>query len=524
MKLKQMITWAGVTLVTLLGAGSVSGQGMPEDPREKYMNTITADQVKGHIYFLADDLLEGRETGERGQHLAGVYIRSQFMRMGLAAGNPVTGDYYQPFYLNSTEIVEGEMKVRNDEFAYKTDYVSGNGGLLPSGEPDLAFVGYGIERDGYNNLAEVDLEGKVALMVAGQPEGGDPNMSLFGQIRAWKTRGLALAEHGATGVIMVVPDSVFRVLKRYSRSNSTEIGAEPTPGTPLIYASEAMGEAMLKAGKTSLEKVRGKLDQSPDLPRVKTDRIRLVATSEMNFSSKEASNVLAFLPGSTDPDEVLVVTGHYDHVGVNSAGEIHNGADDDASGTTTVLLVAEAFARAARAGFQPRRSILFMTVSGEEKGLLGSNFYTEHPLYPLEQTVANLNVDMVGRIDPKYSEREDSTSYVYLIGSDRISTDLHRWSETMNERYTGLTLDYTYNDENDPNRYYYRSDHYNFAENGIPVIFYFNGTHADYHKPTDDADKIRLEKVAQIARLVFVTAWEVANQSHPPKADVITKD
>ena len=164
-------------------------------------------------------------------------------------------------------------------------------------------------------------------------------------------------------------------------------------------------------------------------------------------------------------------------------------------------------------GFGPRRSILIMAVSGEEKGLLGSKYYTDNPIYPLKNTITNLNIDMIGRVDDIY----DNPDYVYLIGSDRLSTDLHEISEEVNRKSYNLKLDYTFNSEDDPNRYYYRSDHYNFAKNDIPVIFYFNGLHEDYHQPTDTADKINYEKVEKIARLIFLTAWELANRDERPK-------
>ena len=164
----------------------------------------------------------------------------------------------------------------------------------------------------------------------------------------------------------------------------------------------------------------------------------------------------------------------------------------------------------------PRRSILIMAVSGEEKGLLGSKYYTENPVYPLEKTIANLNVDMIGRVD-KFHENND---YIYLIGSDRLSRELHNISEEVNRKYFNLELDYTFNDKDDPNRYYYRSDHYNFAKNNIPVIFYFNGVHEDYHKPTDTIDKIDFEKTQKISRFIFLTAWELANRNERPSLDI----
>jgi Zn-dependent M28 family amino/carboxypeptidase len=210
-----------------------------------------------------------------------------------------------------------------------------------------------------------------------------------------------------------------------------------------------------------------------------------------------------------------VLTAHYDHIGIDG-DKVFNGADDDGSGTVTMLEIAQAFQMAVKDGLKPKRSILIMPVSGEEKGLLGSKYYTNNPVFPLENTVANLNVDMIGRYDENHEEGDD---YVYLIGSDKLSSTLHKVSEKVNELYTEIELDYTFNDENDPNRFYYRSDHYNFAKNNIPVIFYFSGVHEDYHKETDTVEKIDFEKTARIARLVFLTAWEIANRDNRIEVD-----
>lgn len=223
----------------------------------------------------------------------------------------------------------------------------------------------------------------------------------------------------------------------------------------------------------------------------------------------QTENVVAIIEGSTLPEEYIVISSHLDHEGIKN-GEIYNGADDDGSGSVALLEIAEAFQEAVKAGNGPKRSIIFLHVSGEEKGLLGSRYYTDNPLYPLANTVANLNIDMIGRTDPK--RESDNDNYIYLIGSDRLSTELHQVSEVANKATVNLTLDYTYNAEDDPNRFYFRSDHYNFAKNNIPVIFYFNGTHADYHKPTDTVEKIRYDLLAQRAQLVFYTAWELANR------------
>lgn len=235
---------------------------------------------------------------------------------------------------------------------------------------------------------------------------------------------------------------------------------------------------------------------------------------------KNTENVLAFIEGSQKPEEVLVISSHYDHVGIDDEGNIYNGADDDGSGTVAILEIAEAFAQAKKDGNGPKRSILFLNVTGEEKGLVGSKYYSENPIFPLENTVANLNIDMIGRIG---NGMENSGDYVYLIGSDKLSTELHNLSEAVNKKYMNLNLDYTYNDDNDPNRFYYRSDHYNFAKHDIPVIFYFNGVHADYHKPTDTPDKINYELLEKRAKLIFYTAWEIANRAERPLVDKPTK-
>ena len=239
------------------------------------------------------------------------------------------------------------------------------------------------------------------------------------------------------------------------------------------------------------------------------DYFQDIPSSFFNNKYNDSENVVAFIKGSEFPEEIVVISAHYDHVGMDSEGNIYNGADDDGSGTVSILEIAEAFKEAQDDGYQPRRSILFLHVTGEEKGLLGSDYYTKNPIFPLENTVTDLNTDMIGRIDPKH---EDNPNYIYLIGSDKLSTQLHELSEEVNNKYTQFDLDYTYNDENDPNRFYYRSDHYNFAKHNIPVIFYFNGTHADYHQPTDTPDKIEYDLMARRAQLIFYTAWEVANR------------
>ena len=229
----------------------------------------------------------------------------------------------------------------------------------------------------------------------------------------------------------------------------------------------------------------------------------------------DSENIWAFIEGSEKPQEILVISAHYDHVGIKN-GEVFNGADDDGSGTVALLEIAQAFNEAKKQGFGPKRSILFLHVTGEEHGLHGSRFYSENPLFPIENTIADINIDMIGRRDTLHPK---TNNYVYVIGSDRLSSELHTINEEVNAKYTQLELDYKYNERKDPERIYFRSDHYNFAKKGIPAIFFFNGIHADYHQSSDTPDKIEYDALAKRAQLAFVLAWELANRPDRIKVD-----
>lgn len=254
-------------------------------------------------------------------------------------------------------------------------------------------------------------------------------------------------------------------------------------------------------------------------PKGATDFYQKVPAAFLNAKRNEnlpdSENIWAYIEGSEKPNEVIVISAHYDHIGIEN-GEIFNGADDDGSGTVALLEIAQAFQIAKKEGHGPKRSILFLHVTGEEHGLLGSSYYSEHPLFPLANTITDINIDMIGRHDEFHN---DSSDYVYLIGSDYLSTDLYTICEEVNKKYVNLFLDYKFNDRKDPNRFYYRSDHYNFAKNGIPSVFLFNGVHADYHKATDEVDKIEFEALKKRTQLAFSIAWEIANRENRPVVD-----
>jgi hypothetical protein len=495
--------------------------------------TITADDLRRHLTILASDEMEGRETGQPGQKKAAAYLADYFRQLGLPAIGAQDG-YFQPisFVAEGWETIElalnGEPVRHLWEFY---SYPDRNRNLPEFSTDEVLFLGYGIDSERYNDYDRVDVSGKTLLVLTGEPRDQDGNSLVTGEpiLSEWSldgTKKLAAAKrHGAELVIFIDGDfkdnvGVARkaILDNRLRMGQADAGQEERVNS--IYVSPEVARNMLGKSYKQVVKSRRKLVRSGKLKPV-TVPVALQLRQQKSVRQLLGENVLGFIEGS-DPvlkNEVLVVTAHYDHIGMRGE-DIFNGADDNGSGTSTILELAEAFTLAKQRGQGPRRSVLFMLVSGEEKGLLGSAYYVNHPIFPLERTIANINVDMVGRVDERHAENPD---YIYVIGSDRLSTDLHRINETANERYVGLELDYTYNAESDPNRYYYRSDHYNFAERGIPAIFFFNGTHADYHRASDTVDKINFQKMAKIGQLVFHTAWELANRDDRIKVDVIAK-
>jgi hypothetical protein len=296
------------------------------------------------------------------------------------------------------------------------------------------------------------------------------------------------------------------------KTNLTIIAADDMEGR------ETGSEGQKKAGRYLIEQYQ---KNGIPFPKGATSYYQPIPAAFLNAKYKEnlpdSENIWAFIEGSEKPDEIVVVSAHYDHVGVKN-GEIHNGADDDGSGTVALVEIAKAFEKAKKEGHGPKRSILILHVTGEEHGLHGSRFYSENPLFPLANTVADVNIDMIGRHDEFHP---NDSNYIYLIGSDYLSTDLYNICEETNKANTQLALDYKYNDRKDPNRFYYRSDHYNFAKNGVPSVFLFSGIHEDYHKPGDDVDKIEFDVLTKRTQLAFAIAWEIANRD---KRLVVDKD
>jgi Zn-dependent M28 family amino/carboxypeptidase len=321
---------------------------------------------------------------------------------------------------------------------------------------------------------------------------------------------------GAAGIVIVSMEgqaNFDRIANRYkSLSGKGRIGfAKPTEQRPIFMVSS---DKMAELFGTPVEDLKEAAKTNPESIKSQKASYQI----EKEIKEVESSNVMGYLEGTDKKDELIVISSHYDHVGVSSTGEVFNGADDDGSGTVSVTEIAEAFAMAAKDGIKPRRSILFLNVTGEEKGLLGSEYYSEYPIFPLESTIVNFNIDMVGRIDYEY-DKEENKDFIYVIGSEMLSTDLKKILEYNNITYSDLILDYRYDAADDPNRFYYRSDHYNFAKNNIPVAFFFNGVHDDYHQVTDTVDKIEFPLMEKRAKLIFYTVWDVANRENKPRVD-----
>ena len=473
-----------------------------KDESIKYANTITIEDLREHLMVLSSDALEGRETGMGGQKMAAAYIEYQFKTDGLKpiVTTPAGNSFVQSFDLVKKGPSTSWIKMDDIMFTTPTDFATyGNLSFDEPQQSNLLFIGEGNPSD----YKAIPVQGKnVVIYCTCEREERNSKATLA-------------KEKGAKNVFIINSgtDEEFNFIlsmhNRYASYNRFTLpDNEEAESADYFLISPKMGEMILNANqKTIIHEIeKTKQGKYGTILSMHSKEITFYVKQEIQKISTE--NVLGFVEGTDKKNEYIIITAHYDHLGLDGK-EVYNGADDDGSGTVAVLEMAQAFALAQKEGHGPRRSMLFMTVTGEEKGLLGSTYYVNHPVLPLENTITDLNIDMIGRVDDKHV---DDPNYVYLIGSDKLSKELHAISEKTNATYTHLELDYTYNAKDDPNRFYYRSDHYNFAKNNIPVIFYFNGTHADYHKPTDTVDKINFELLEERTKLVFHTAWEIANR------------
>ena len=507
-------------IFALLAAPTVGAANLPL-PAPEVTSSVTARDLKKHLSFLASDELGGRYTLSQGNRIAARYLASELESYGYR-GAARDGSFFQrvPLSYRNVKIDKSSLTLNaggaKQSFKYADDFASETPvGLNLSG--GMVFVGYGITspkigRDDYKGL---DVKGKIAVALGGLSD-------------ALKKAGFdeekqieAASAAGASTLILISPPvymANWAQIKSFIMRESATLPPPTSAGkeAPAIYAGPELAKALAKAmGKEEAYLMHPKSED------VRPQAINAAGEIKVEVEVKEAPpayNVAGVLEGGDArlKDEYVVFSSHYDHLKSKENGEVYNGADDDGSGTVSVLEIAQAFAVGPRA----KRSVLIIFHTGEEMGLLGSQFNADYePVVPLEKLVADFNIDMIGRSRPagdndvRDRELTDKDS-VYVIGADKLSTELNRISEQTNAETTRLRFDYTYNDEAHPQQFYYRSDHYNYAKHGIPIIFYFTGVHRDYHMPTDDIEKIDFEKMERISRMILATGWRVANLDH----------
>ena len=478
----------------------------------KAASSITVEDMKKHLYIIASKEMEGRNTPSPGLERAANYIENHFKTLGLLPGNK--GSYRQTYPLYKDSVLGATMKINGTALAMDKDFQPQPGNYAAEMRfSEIVFAGYGIsDGDLWDDYKDLKIAGKLVLIADGTPDGYKASQTGFRSPSSSAGKMNSAMSKGAAGVIIIYNNFPRRPMNGSTNWSMNGFKASQQPFTFTVSASIA--EKILgDDGKNLLDQLKSGKAKSGIYP----------AEIELGYSKKivmnSASNVLGVLEGTDLKDEYVFITGHYDHLGMRDT-VIYYGADDDGSGTTGVLEMAEAFVKAKEMGKGPRRSMVFMTVSGEEKGLWGSYYYTNHPIFPLEKTTVDLNIDMIGRSDSS-RKQGDSTNYIYVVGDDKISSDLKLISEAANKKYTKVELDYKFNDPNDKNRIYFRSDHYNFAEKGVPIIFYYDGMlKADYHRPTDTPDKINYPMMVKRTQLIFYTAWEMANRNEMLKRDI----
>ena len=486
----------------------------------KFARNITGAALKRHLTVIAGEKMEGRETGTEGQRMAASYIEEAFKKIGLSAPAKATG-FQQMYPVFKDSLISSQLQVNGQKAIFGTDFICtvGNNENVTLKNSELIFVGYGIEDSLYSDYSGLNVTNKIVVFFSGEPKKDGRyylgNNESFGSwTRGGLNKKIELARtHGALGVFYINTSlpAFMNTGDKYRKNSNLSYPPSINESKHINYATlsfdfshKIMGnnfDSLLQIAKSNQEFKHG---QYPEL------------NSVVNFEFKKqrdtiyASNVIGIIEGAEKKDEYLYLTAHYDHLGKQN-GLIYPGADDDGSGTCAVIEMANAFQKAVKAGFRPKRTIVFMTVSGEEKGLWGSEYYTDHPYFSMDKTTADLNTDMVGRIDPG-RKVGDSMNYVYVIGHDKLSSDLPVIIEGVNRKNDSLELDYKFDDPKDTERIYYRSDHYNFARKGVPVLFFFDGIHNDYHKPSDTVEKINWDLYQKRVRLIFSTAWEIANR------------
>ena len=492
----------------------------------KYAETITQQGLKTQLSVIASAAMEGRETGTEGQRKSAAYIEEQFKEIGLTS--PASLKDYQQFYsLLKDTLIPKILKIGKKNYRFGQDYIitPGTDEKSEFNAKNIIFAGYGISDLNYDDYTGKDVKGKVAVIFSGEPKAGDTFLisgtstpSIWGY--SFTRKAMVAKQKGAIALLVVnlKIDNITDLASKSKTSNIYFPRQQSTAGEKVPVVTVAPYVIKNIFGRTGTELTAYAEGGIP----LKDFNAEVNVKSKLVYkrikTETSASNVIGYIEGSDLKNQYVFLTAHYDHLG-KKGNVIYYGADDDGSGTAAVVEMARAFAKAKADGFGPRRTLVFMTVSGEEEGLLGSEYYSDHPAFSLGNTTVDLNTDMIGRIDPERNY-DDSMNYVYVIGNDKLSTDLDPISVATNKKYTQLELDYKFNAVDDPLRIYFRSDHYNFAKKGVPILFFFDGIHKDYHKPTDTVDKINFDLLEKRTRFIFLTAWDIANRDDMLRRDL----
>ena len=502
-------------------------------------DTITAAQLKDYLSFIASDEMEGRDTPSRGLDTTAKFLAMNLSRWGFKpAGDE--GSYFQKIALSRDLIDKAEThaQLNNQPLVLGDDYI-------PSARPadvaaaQMVFAGNGwfVKAKNIDAYKGIDAKGKI-VVIFGPPNGfpsGIRNSDLTGKRgEDWMNVGEYAQKQGVAGIV-IVPD--FQYLANWDRNRTrmtergtTKVDKFQSPAStqiPQIVISPRVANVLFQGEKQNAPSlVETAYAGQPLEPFALNPDKKLSLAVKVKSDPATTQNVVAVFEGS-DPllkNEYVALGAHYDHVGIGipvNGDAIYNGADDDGSGTTALLAIAEALAKAST---HPKRSVLFVWHAGEEKGLWGSRYFTDYPTIPLDKIVTQINIDMIGRSkkegDTNPRNRELSgPNEIYVIGSKMMSTELGELTESVNKQYLNVTFDYRYDDPGDPNRFFFRSDHFNYARKGIPIVFFFDGEHEDYHRPGDSVDKIDFQKMEKIARTIYMTLWEVASRPTRPVVD-----
>jgi hypothetical protein len=482
----------------------------------EYCKNISEINLSEYLHVLASDSLEGRETGYPGQALTADYIASKFSTFGVSPPPFNKGSFYQDYPLELMSPEGVTINARNKKFQFLKDfyYLPGLQDTTIHTE-NCVFLGYGIDSKNYTDYPpNIKLKGKVLIILSGEPTDKKGNSlvtnskELSEWSKNWKKKIVYAKTFGPSAILIVLNSLKKSVIqdKFKIEAQTIKTSVHGKENIPCFYISMPMAKAIISNINPKIKALK-KAIRKDSVGHTYEFQANIEFNIRRNTHMVKATNVLGYIEGTDLKEEVVIISAHMDHLG-KQGNTIFYGADDNGSGTSAILEIARVFAEAKKAGNGPRRSILIIAFSGEEKGLLGSHFYTDHPLIAFKKTIADLNIDMIGRVDEKHANQID---YIYLIGSEGLSSSLYKLNEQLNAQYIHLNIDYTFNLPSDPNRFYYRSDQYNFAVHNIPVLFYFNGIHKDYHKPTDTVDKINFNLIRSRAQLVFLTAWSLAN-------------